>query len=102
MQVKDVMTRKVISVDPGETIFNAARLMLQYRISGLPVVDKEGELVGIVTEGDFLRRSELGTQRRRPEVDRAHRRTRAAGGGIRAHIGKKNQRGHDDRAVHCL
>ncbi len=67
MQVKDVMTRKVISVDPGETIFNAARLMLQYRISGLPVVNKEGELVGIVTEGDFLRRGELGTQRRRPK-----------------------------------
>jgi CBS-domain-containing membrane protein len=41
--------------------------MLQNRISGLPVVDKEGELVGIVTEGDFLRRSELGTQRRRPK-----------------------------------
>ena len=41
--------------------------MLQYRISGLPVVDKEGELVGIVTEGDFLRRGELGTQRRRPK-----------------------------------
>lgn len=67
MQVKDVITRNVISVDPGETIFNAARLMLQHRISGLPVVDKGGELVGIVTEGDFLRRSELGTQRQRPK-----------------------------------
>ncbi len=67
MQVKDVMTRKVISVDPSETIFNAARLMLQYRISGLPVVNKNGELVGIVTEGDFLRRGELGTQRQRPK-----------------------------------
>ena len=66
MQVKDVMTRKVISVGPTETIFDAARLMLQYRISGLPVVDKGGELIGIVTEGDFLRRGELGTQRRRP------------------------------------
>jgi predicted transcriptional regulator len=41
--------------------------MLQHQISGLPVVDKEGELVGVVTEGDFLRRGELGTQRRRPK-----------------------------------
>jgi CBS domain-containing protein len=67
MQVKDVMTPKVICVGPDEPVANAARLMLQYQISGLPVVDKQGELVGIVTEGDFLRRGELGTQRRRPK-----------------------------------
>jgi CBS domain-containing protein len=41
--------------------------MPQNRISGLPVVDKEGKLVGMVTEGDFLRRRELGTQRRLPK-----------------------------------
>jgi len=67
MQVKDVMTRNVISVGPDETVLKAARLMLQNRISGLPVIDKDGELIGIVTEGDFLRRGELGTQRRRPK-----------------------------------
>jgi CBS domain-containing protein len=67
MQVKDVMTRNVISVGPEESVLKAARLMLQNRISGLPVIDKDGELVGIVTEGDFLRRSEIGTQRRRPK-----------------------------------
>jgi CBS domain-containing protein len=67
MQVKDIMTRNVISVDPDESIMKAARLMLQNRISGLPVIDKDGELIGIVTEGDFLRRGELGTQRRRPK-----------------------------------
>jgi CBS domain-containing protein len=39
--------------------------MLQNRISGLPVVDQQGHLVGIVTEGDFLRRMESGTERRR-------------------------------------
>jgi len=66
MQVKDVMTRSVIAVRANEPIVRAARLMLQNRISGLPVLDAAGELVGIVTEGDFLRRSELGTQRRRP------------------------------------
>jgi predicted transcriptional regulator len=40
--------------------------MLQRHISGLPVVDQKGRVVGIVTEGDFLRRAETGTQRRRP------------------------------------
>ena len=67
MQVKDVMTRNVISIRSDEPVLKAARLMLQNRISGLPVIDKDGELVGIVTEGDFLRRSEIGTQRRRPK-----------------------------------
>jgi CBS domain-containing protein len=67
MRVKDVMTPKVICADPDEAVVDAARRMLQYQISGLPVVDKKGELVGMVTEGDFLRRGELGTQRRRPK-----------------------------------
>src|ERR1700756_3143746 len=67
MQVKDVMTPNVICIGAEEPVLKAARLMLQNRISGLPVIDKDGELVGIVTEGDFLRRSELGTQRRRPK-----------------------------------
>jgi CBS domain-containing protein len=65
MQVNDIMTTNVVSIGPDEPIVKAASLMLQNRISGLPVVDKEGELVGIVTEGDFLRRGELGTQRHR-------------------------------------
>ena len=67
MQVRDVMTRGVISVEPEESILIAARLMLQHRVSGLPVVDGKGALVGIVTEGDFLRRGEIGTARRRPK-----------------------------------
>ena len=67
MRVKDVMTPNVICIDVDEPVLKAARLMLQNRISGLPVLDKEGELVGMVTEGDFLRRGELGTQRRRPK-----------------------------------
>jgi CBS domain-containing protein len=66
MLVKDTMTQNVISIDPGASVLDAARLMLQNHISGLPVVDKDGKLVGIVTEADFLRRTELGTQRRRP------------------------------------
>src|SRR5438552_1620387 len=65
MQAHDVMTYGVISVEPDAPAMRAARLMLQNKISGLPVVDAKGRLVGIVTEGDFLRRGELGTQRRR-------------------------------------
>jgi CBS domain-containing protein len=60
------MTREVITIEPDASIMEAARLMLQHKISGLPVVDASRNLVGIVTEGDFLRRSETGTQRRRP------------------------------------
>ena len=65
MQAKEVMTTKVISVFANETVLKAAQLMLENRISGLPVVDVTGKLVGVVTEGDFLRRSEIGTQRQR-------------------------------------
>ena len=67
MQVRDVMTRNVISIAAGETVLSAVNTMLQNRISGLPVVDAQGNLVGMVTEGDFLRRGEIGTQRRRPK-----------------------------------
>ena len=66
MLAKDVMTRHVISVEPDASVMQAVRLMLQHRISGLPVMTAEGEFVGIVSEGDLLRRVELGTQRRRP------------------------------------
>jgi CBS domain-containing protein len=66
MKAKDVMTSPVVSVGPDDSVSEAARIMLQRHISGLPVIDKEGRLVGIVTEGDFLRRTETGTQRRRP------------------------------------
>jgi CBS domain-containing protein len=66
MQVRDVMTRNVISVAANQSVVEAAQVMLQNRISGLPVTDTAGKLIGIVTEGDFLRRGEIGTQRHRP------------------------------------
>jgi CBS domain-containing protein len=66
MQVRDVMHRAVLTVAEDAPVEEAARLMLSQGISGLPVVDGQGTLVGIVTEGDFLRRAELGTERRRP------------------------------------
>jgi CBS domain-containing protein len=66
MKAKDVMTTDVLTVNQDASVLEAVRLMLQRRISGLPVVDASGAPVGMVSEGDFLRRSELGTQPRHP------------------------------------
>jgi len=59
------MTRPVITVTPETTIVEAANTMLRRHVSGLPVVDAAGKLIGIVSEGDFIRRGEIGTQRKR-------------------------------------
>ena len=59
MNAKDVMTAAVVTVSPDHSLRHAAQIMLDHRISGVPVVDDDGRLVGIVTEGDFLRRSEF-------------------------------------------
>jgi len=66
MKATDIMTRQPVSVTPQATIAEAARLMLQHRISGLPVTDDKGAVLGVVTEGDLLRRAETGTERHRP------------------------------------
>jgi CBS domain-containing protein len=66
MKAKDVMTKPVISIGAQRTVASAIEIMLNRRISGLPVVDDAGRLTGMITEGDFLRRSELGTERKRP------------------------------------
>jgi CBS domain-containing protein len=65
MRAHQIMTRPVITVAPETLIVEAANIMLQRHISGLPVVSSAGHLVGIISEGDFIRRSEIGTQRRR-------------------------------------
>ena len=65
MRAHQIMTRSVVTVSPETTIVDAANLMLQRHVSGLPVVDTSGKLVGIVSEGDFIRRSEIGTGRKR-------------------------------------
>ncbi len=62
MRAYEIMTPQVISVGAETTVVEAARLMLRHHISGLPVVDAKGRLIGIISEGDFLRRSETGTQ----------------------------------------
>ena len=65
MRAHQIMTRPVVTVTPETTIVEAANIMLQRHVSGLPVTDAAGKLVGIVSEGDFIRRSEIGTQRQR-------------------------------------
>ena len=65
MRAHQIMTRRVITVATGAPIVEAANTMLQNHISGLPVVDETGKLVGIISQGDFIRRAEIGTQRKR-------------------------------------
>jgi CBS domain-containing protein len=65
MRAHQIMTRRVVTVGPDAPIVEAAGIMLQNHVSGLPVVNAGGKLVGIVSEGDFIRRAEIGTQRKR-------------------------------------
>jgi CBS domain-containing protein len=65
MRAHQIMTRSVITVTPETSVVEAANIMLQRHISGLPVVDSSGALVGIISEGDFIRRSEINTGRKR-------------------------------------
>jgi CBS domain-containing protein len=62
MQAQDIMSTAVISVAPDTPVKEIAALLFEKRISGVPVLD-EGRLVGLVSEGDLLRRHELGTDR---------------------------------------
>ena len=63
MKARDVMVSPVITVRETETVRDLAKLLVSHRISSAPVVDDAGKLVGIVTEGDLLRRFEVGTER---------------------------------------
>lgn len=64
MQAKDVMTQAVVTAPPDATIRDIAEMLLERRISAVPVVDADGRVVGIVSEGDLMRRPETGTERR--------------------------------------
>jgi CBS domain-containing protein len=66
MKAADVMVTSVITVGPNACVQDVAQILLNARISGVPVVGPNGELIGIVTEGDLMRRVEAGTGRRRP------------------------------------
>jgi CBS domain-containing protein len=66
MNAGDIMVRDVVAVGPETAVREVATLMLERRISGVPVVDAERRVLGIVSEGDLIRR---------PEIETAHART---------------------------
>lgn len=65
MRAENLMTAKLVTVSPDASVIEAAELMLQHQVGGLPVVDASGTLVGMITSGDLLRRTEIGTEARR-------------------------------------
>jgi CBS domain-containing protein len=60
MTIGDFMSRRVIVVSPDTSIVGAAKLMLEHKVSGLPVLDAAGHVVGIVSEHDLLRETDDG------------------------------------------
>lgn len=66
MLVADIMSRAVIAVGPDTPLAQAVRLMVDHKVSGIPVIDGNGRLRGIVTEGDLMRRAETATEGNAP------------------------------------
>jgi CBS domain-containing protein len=66
MKARDVMTLAVYTVKPTTSVKDVAHLFVERRISAAPVVDDQRKIVGIVSEGDLVHRSEISTQRRHP------------------------------------
>jgi CBS domain-containing protein len=65
MKARDVMVSRVITVKPSSSIKEVANIFLERRISAAPVVDDQGKLIGIISEGDLMHRAEAGTERHR-------------------------------------
>src|SRR5260370_13265975 len=63
MQARDVMVSPVITIDKSATVRDVAKILLEKRISAVPVVDNIGKVVGIITESDLMHRAEAGTER---------------------------------------
>jgi len=61
--IQDIMTREVITVSPATPIHTAAQVMATHGVSGLPVVDDDGQLVGIISDGDLILRQKRQTER---------------------------------------
>lgn len=66
MRAGDIMTEKVICVDQGASVFDAAEAMLGAGVSAVPVVDAQNRIVGMISEADLMRRGEIGTTARDP------------------------------------
>jgi CBS domain-containing protein len=65
MLAHEIMSRHVVTTNPDTSVTDAIKVMLSHHIGGLPVVDAAGQLIGILSESDFIRRVELGTDKRR-------------------------------------
>lgn len=65
MQAKHVMVSPVITGTADMTVREIAEMLVANRISALPIVGKNGSVIGIVSEGDLIRRAEIGTQKQR-------------------------------------
>lgn len=65
MKARDIMSTKVVTVSPETSVRDIAALMVEKHVSGLPVLNDNGTLVGMISEGDLLRRPELGTEKHR-------------------------------------
>jgi CBS domain-containing protein len=86
MFVRDIMTSSVVGVAPSDPLEKAVGLMLSRGISGLPVLGEGGRVIGMLTEGDLLRRSELETEPGRSWLgDWLHSPGRAASDYVRTH-----------------
>ena len=89
MQAIDIMTNEVIAIDENATVPAVAKLLAERGISAVPVVDKDNQVIGMVSEGDLLHRAETGTERRRPWwLDMMASTNKLAGDYIKSHSGK--------------
>jgi CBS domain-containing protein len=89
MQAKDIMSSPVVTVTPDASVADVAALLLEKRISGVPVVDSAGQIAGIISEGDLLRRVETDTERHRPHwLEMLLGRSGDAGSFIKSHASR--------------
>src|SRR3974377_2500339 len=89
MQAIGIMTSEVIAVDEDATVAAVAKLLAERGISGVPVVDENNRVIGMVSEGDLLHRAETGTERRRSWwLDMMVSKNKRAGDYIKSHSGK--------------
>jgi CBS domain-containing protein len=65
MEARDIMTRDVVTVNPDTSVHDIAGLMVEKHISGLPVLSRDGQIIGMVSQSDLLHRTEIGTERER-------------------------------------
>jgi CBS domain-containing protein len=89
MIVADFMTREVITIGPDAAVSEAAKLMLEHKISGLPVIDRLGHVVGIVSERDLLRRRGDGRPDQRPHWLQLMKETAGAAGEMTQLLSRK-------------